>query len=157
MAERAHSCCFTGHRPEKLIRTEEAIKAGLEAAIDQAISDGYTTFITGMAQGVDIWAGQMVLRRREQDARLRLVAALAYPHGEKRWPAAWKRQYAQLLASADEVVTLSPAYHKACYQKRDEWMVDHASRVIAVYDGVAGGTRNTMEYAEKCGVEVHAV
>jgi uncharacterized phage-like protein YoqJ len=157
MADVTRSCCFTGHRPEKLKKAEEDIKKGLETAIDQAIKDGFTTFITGMAQGVDIWAGQMVLCRREANPALRLVAALAYPNGEKRWAAAWKKQYVQLLEAADEVVAISPAYHKACYQKRDEWMVNHASRVIAVYDGVAGGTKNTIEYARKCGVEVSPV
>jgi len=55
---RCHRCCFTGHRPEKLKRAETVIKKGLEEAILKAIHDGYTTFITGMARGVDIWAGQ---------------------------------------------------------------------------------------------------
>lgn len=154
MGLRKISCCFTGHRPEKLKRPEADIKRSLEAAIDQAIRDGFTTFITGMAQGVDIWAAQIVLRRRETNPTLRLVAALAYPNGEKHWHAAWKKQYIQVLACADETVTVSPAYSRACYQLRDEWMVNHASRVIAVYDGVPGGTRNTIEYADKSGVEV---
>ena len=33
-------------------------------------------------------------------------------------------------------------------------MVDHASLVIAVFDGTPGGTRYTVEYAMKQGVEV---
>ena len=32
-----HRCCFTGHRPEKLDASEEAVKAWLEEQIDQAI------------------------------------------------------------------------------------------------------------------------
>ena len=51
--QRSHQCCFTGHRPEKLKRTEDEIKKGLEEAILKAVSDGYTMFITGMARGVD--------------------------------------------------------------------------------------------------------
>jgi len=46
---RLHRCCFTGHRPEKLKRTEEKIRKGLEEAIFKAINDGYTTFITGLS------------------------------------------------------------------------------------------------------------
>ena len=49
---RMHRCCFTGHRPQKLRRSEKEIKADLESAIQQAITDGYTTFITGMAYGL---------------------------------------------------------------------------------------------------------
>ena len=50
---RLHRCCFTGHRPEKLSGSEQYIKKELEAAIRQAIRDGFVTFISGMARGVD--------------------------------------------------------------------------------------------------------
>ncbi|MHC1787390.1 MAG: SLOG family protein [Christensenellales bacterium] len=149
-----HSCCFTGHRPEKLKRTEEAIRKGLEEAVLKAVNDGYTTFITGMARGVDIWAGQIVLRLRQNSPTLRLIAALPYPTCDSRWSAGWKKQYAEVLAAADLVQSISPQYSMAAFQKRDEWMVDHAARVIAVYDGAPGGTRNTIKYALKSGVEV---
>ena len=72
-------CCFTGHRLEKLKRSEEEIKKGLKESILKAIHDGYTTFITGMARGVDIWAGQIVLRLRQHNPELRLIVALQYP------------------------------------------------------------------------------
>ena len=32
-------------------------------------------------------------------------------------------------------------------QRRDRYMVDHASLLIAAFDGSAGGTRYTVEYA----------
>lgn len=51
--KKQHRCCFTGHRPNKLNYSESEIKPLLEKAIDNAIADGYVTFITGMAEGVD--------------------------------------------------------------------------------------------------------
>ena len=36
---RLHRCCFTGHRPQKLRRTEKEIKADLESAIQQAMTE----------------------------------------------------------------------------------------------------------------------
>ena len=54
--KRLHCCCFTGHRPEKLSLSEAEVKALLEKDVDTAIENGFTTFITGMAPGVDIWA-----------------------------------------------------------------------------------------------------
>ena len=33
--KRLHRCCFTGHRPQKLRRSEMEIKADLERAIKQ--------------------------------------------------------------------------------------------------------------------------
>lgn len=51
--KRCHRCCFTGHRPEKLQRTEKGIWIDLEREIRNAIHDGLNVFITGMARGVD--------------------------------------------------------------------------------------------------------
>ncbi len=34
------------------------------------------------------------------------------------------------------------------------WMVDHSSKVIGVYTGAPGGTKETIEYAKKNGREV---
>ena len=65
--KRLHRCCFTGHRPEKLNAPETEIKQWLEKQIDQAIAEGYVTFITGCAMGVDIWAGEIVLQKRQDN------------------------------------------------------------------------------------------
>ena len=62
--ERLHCCCFTGHRPEKLSLSETEVKPLLEKAIDIAIENGFTTFITGMASGVDIWWLKLCLKRK---------------------------------------------------------------------------------------------
>ena len=50
---RLHRCCFTGHRPEKLSRSEKEIKETLRSEINLAVQAGFTVFITGMARGVD--------------------------------------------------------------------------------------------------------
>jgi uncharacterized phage-like protein YoqJ len=154
---RIHRCCFTGHRPEKLKRTEEEITQCLEDAILKAINDGYTSFITGMARGVDIWAGQIVQRLRQSNPDLRLIVALSYPGCESRWSASWKKQYAEVLSAADLVECINSKYSTVSFQKRDEWMVDQSARVIAVFDGVPGGTKNTIDYAVKNGVDVRYV
>ena len=49
--------------------------------------------------------------------------------------------------TADYVTTISDNYYRACYQKRNIWMVDHSSLVIAVFNGTASGTKNTVDYA----------
>ena len=55
------TCCFTGHRPEKINGDINVIKANLETEIRKAIDLGYDTFISGMADGVDVWAAEIVL------------------------------------------------------------------------------------------------
>ena len=34
-------------------------------------------------------------------------------------------------------------------------MIDHSSRIIAIYNGEKGGTKNTIDYAQKKGVDIH--
>ena len=153
--KRQHRCCFTGHRPQKLTRTEEQIKTELEEEIASAIRSGYTTFITGMAYGVDIWAGEIVVRLRQDNPRIKLIASIPFPGFENRWAWAWRQRYQRLLDQADYIRFTCAAYSPYAYQKRNEWMVDHASRVIAVYNGAPSGTKNTIEYAKKEGVSIH--
>ena len=70
-----HRCCFTGHRPEKLGISETRAKVLLKSAIQQAISDGYVTFISGMARGIDLWAAEIVIEEREKNSNIHLVCA----------------------------------------------------------------------------------
>lgn len=145
---RLHRVCFTGHRPEKLHQPEKVIIAGLEREIKQAIADGFVTFITGMARGVDIWAGEIVLRLRSQGQPIRLICARPYRGFESSWSADWQRRYNSIMEQADLVKYICPGYSRSCFQIRNEWMVDHSARAIAVYNGEKGGTKNTIEYAK---------
>ncbi len=65
----------------------------------------------------------------------------------------WQSRYNAILQQADLVRFVCPSYSRDCFQRRNEWMVDRSSRVIAVYNGEPGGTRNTIEYAKAKKVE----
>lgn len=150
--KRLHRCCFTGHRPEKLERTEVEIKAELQKEIHQAIADGFTVFISGMARGVDIWAAEIVLSLRDAGQPVRLICASPYEGFERSWSDQWKNRYTAILNNADLVRFICPGYSRSCFQIRNEWMVDHSSRVIAVFNGQPSGTKNTIDYARRQGV-----
>lgn len=150
-------CCFTGHRPQKLCRPESEIKRELEIAIEDAIARGYRTFITGMAYGVDIWAGEIVVRLRENNPNLHLIAAIPFEGLENRWSRDWKKRYTNLLGKVDLVRYICPSYSAGAFQKRNEWMVDHSALVIAVFNGEKSGTKNTIDYAVRCGVQIEYI
>ena len=152
--KRKMRCCFTGHRPQKLCQSESEIKSELEIAIVDAIARGYRTFITGMAYGVDIWAGEIVIRLREHNPDLHLIAAIPFADFSNRWSSEWKRHYSELLSKADFVKVICPSYNAGAYQRRNEWMVEHSAQVIAVFNGEKSGTKNTIDYAKKCGVQI---
>jgi len=152
--KRMHRACFTGHRPEKLTRTEKDIVRDLEKEIRQAIADGLSVFITGMARGVDIWAAQIVLSLRNSGYDIKLICACPYDGFESGWSKDWQQQYKEILAAADYVKYVCEGYSRSCFQIRNEWMVNHAARVIAVFNGEKSGTKNTIDYAAKAGVPV---
>ena len=158
---RKKRCCFTGHRPEKLFSrnegleaVEKEIKARLKIAVQEAIEDGLTTVITGMARGLDLWAAVVVLEEREKNPDVKLICAVPFHGFEKRWNTNEQAHYQSVLEKADFVKIVCEHYSKSCFQIRNVFMVDRASRVIAAYNGTAGGTRNTIAYAQKCGVSV---
>ncbi|MBO5452974.1 MAG: DUF1273 family protein [Clostridia bacterium] len=142
-------CCFTGHRPEKLNITEQEAKKVLESAVKDAISRGFTTFISGMARGTDMWAAEIVLREKENNAGIRLVCALPHPDFEKKWSKQNQELYNYILSKADEIHTVCEVFSMGAYMKRNKWMVDHSTLVLAFYNGTPGGTRNTIEYAKQ--------
>ena len=151
--KKQHRCCLTGHRPSKLDYSEGEIKPLLETAIDNAISVGYVTFITGMAEGVDIWAAEIVLEKKKHNAALHLICAIPHPGFENKRSEYEKERYMHILQGADYTTTVSDHYFRACYQRRNEFMVDHSSLVIAVWNGAPSGTQNTINYAKKRGVK----
>ena len=139
--KRQHCCCFTGHRPNKLDYSECEIKALLEIAINNAISDGYVTFITGMAEGADIWAAEIVLEKKKHNTALHLICAIPHPGFENKRSEYEKGRYIHILQGADYTTTISDRYFRACYQRRNEFMVEHSSLVIAVWNGLQSGTK----------------
>lgn len=157
LEKRKIRCCFTGHRPEKLHAPEHIVKERLRQAIDVAIDSGKTVFICGMARGVDLWAGQVVAERIKENPALRLICATPFIGFERTWAPHWQELYHEITGIADYKVAISNAYSSSCFQKRNIWMVNHSGLVIAAYNGEAGGTRNTIQYATQCGVPVYNI
>ena len=155
--KRKHRCCFTGHRPEKLQAPDSVVVAALEKEIRQAIADGFSVFISGMARGVDIWAAEIVLRLRDTGEAIRLICACPYQGFERGWKQSWQDRYNTILSAADLVRHICPGYSQSCFQRRNEWMVNHSARVIAVWNGQPSGTKNTIDYARRMGIPVVAV
>ncbi len=159
--DRAGTCCFTGHRPDRLpsgYRRDPAacapLRSALREAILQAVRDGFTTFLSGMALGVDTWAAEEVLSLKTAGLPLRLTAALPCPEQDARWREADRKQYRALLKQVDDVFLACDRYTPYCMSARNRWMTAHSSRLIAVFGGGPGGTANTVRYAEEQGLEI---
>lgn len=155
--KRLRRVCFTGHRPEKLNISEKEVKERLRVAIRKALEDGYTTFISGMARGVDMWAAEIVLEERKKNDNIKLVCASPFAGFEKSWNFIDRHRYNTILKKSDYIQYVCEHYSRQCFQIRNVWMVDRSTRVIAAYNGESGGTKNTIRYATSKNVEVHNI
>jgi len=154
MREHKQICCFSGHRPEKLSASEQALLMnGLEATVRRAAGAGFTAFLTGMGRGFDLWAARTVLSLRDE-LGLELWCAVPYAGQEEHWPAEWRALYQEVLLSARRVYCLHTHYTPQCFHDRNRFMVENAQRLICYFNGSPGGTAYTLRLARAHGLEI---
>ena len=156
-------CTFTGHRPHKFpwkfdegdMRCQR-LKQNLTKAILSAIADGYDYFIAGGALGVDMWAAETVLKYRDIYGLSLEIAQPFAGFNEKAEDGYAKRQQ-YILANADKVTIVSSVDDfKNAYRKRNQYMVEQSSRLIAVFNAkqIYSGTAQTVRMAQKANLEI---
>ncbi len=158
---KAITCCFTGHRPEKLPWGSDDrdprcldLLSRIEASLERAYDMGKRRFICGMARGSDLLFFESVLKLRSSRGGVRVEAAVPCPAQSRAWPAAEKERYAELLKKSDMVSVVSAKYDRGCMHRRNRYMVQNSSMLIAVFDGSPGGTSQTVAYAADRGLAV---
>lgn len=157
MSER--TVCFSGHRPEKLVcggdETNPVInrlKSMIYKEIYDSWKDGYTVFISGLARGVDMWAAEMVADLKRK-ADVKLICVKPYKNHGYNLKGVEKWRYNHILENADETVIICDEYRKNCMRLRNEYMIEHSSKLIAVVSDYRSGTGQTIRLAEKKGIE----
>ena len=161
MPEREHTCCFTGYREYKLPWGSDEndprcrkLQQQIFDTVDAVYADGIRHFICGMARGVDTYCAEIVLALRPQYPDLTLEAAIPCPSQCGGWTPEQQARWQALVERCDYETVVQDHYSAGCMQRRNRYMVDHAQRLIAVFDGQEGGTRRTVEYAMRRGLEI---
>lgn len=135
----------TGHRPKDIEEPWGIVQLKARVKLEKAQPD---LVITGMAEGFDL-----------------LMAAAAKELGLEVWTARpwtnhtagkdWIDLYGEITdyAARTRVVVESETYPGHwCMHKRNEWMVDNATHVMAYWNGKeTGGTVACIRYANKVG------
>lgn len=160
-----NSCAFTGHRPKsfpwKYDETAHGcvlLKEALTTQIIELADRGVTDYLSGMALGVDFWAAQIVLDLQKQYPAMRLHCILPCEGQESKWTPSAQEQYHTILKQANGVVYVSREYTANCMLKRNRYLVDHASILLAVFNGAQrSGTGATVRYAQKSGRELFII
>ena len=159
MSDRAITCCFTGHRPVKLpwgmneldprcLRLKEQIFSALE----EIYASGYRHFICGMAIGCDTYFAEAVQLLKAVHPDVLLEAAIPCDDQDAKWNRAQKERYAGLLERCDLSTYVSHRYLPDCMMRRNEYMIDHSSLLLACFNGRSSGTMSTILLAGRSGI-----
>lgn len=157
----SHTCCFSGYRPEKLPWGSneddercKTLKCKLADVVLRVYLRGIRHYICGMARGADMYFFDAVAQLREKYPDVTLEAAIPCEEQASKWFEAERARYFDAVARCDYETILSRQCTQDCMARRNMYMVDNSSILIAVYDGRFGGTMHTIGYAAKKGLEI---
>lgn len=170
---REKAICITGHRekyvkpyknnPDNFDITCTAVKLMLERYIEIIMGKGYTTLISGLAEGVDLWAAERVLCRKRFDKECRLIGVMPF----LKHSAGFSEENMNLLRlverHSDLLITTcdkrnvtygknaTPYTDPNVYKRRNYYIVDNSAVVIAFCseDNPHSGTAQTVRYAQR--------
>nr|MBO4518090.1 DUF1273 family protein [Clostridia bacterium] len=147
--DKARTCAFTGHRVLK----SDYNSAELTRVIKILIGGGFDTFLVGMAVGFDTECFK-ILEEIRKETPVKIVACIPCENQDYKFSAAQKAEYRRMLSVSDEKIYVSKEYTNTCMFKRNAFMVDSASVLVAYLNNDKGGTYQTVNYAKRQKVKV---
>ena len=98
------TCCFTGPRPPRLPMNGNefsadiaSLKVNIRSAVIDAYTEGFRFFMSGMAEGFDLFAAEIVLELKNKLSGIALVAVLPYSGAPKSHSSAINKRMAAVL------------------------------------------------------------
>lgn len=150
--KKEYTCAITGHR-----RAYDNIKKEtVESVFVSLIESGYDTFLVGMAVGFDTFCFN-ILNKLKEDYNFRIIACVPCENQDKNFSPKQKKQYRELLESADEKVLIEKEYTPYCMLKRNRFMVDNSSVLVSYLRVEKGGTKYTVDYARTKKIKIISV
>ena len=161
MSQKDITCCFTGHRPRKLpwgLRESDSRCIDTKKWIFNHILDlylsGFRRYYCGMAIGCDMYFAEQVIELKQKYPDVLLFGAIPCADQTSGWNIKQRLRYSELLEQFDDIELFSETYSKTCMDRRNRFMVDESSVLLACFNGSHGGTMNTILYAQREGLEI---
>ncbi|MCM1007157.1 MAG: SLOG family protein [Ruminococcus flavefaciens] len=164
--------CISGHREKSIIPyqhnkiysalTISAVKLMLYRYIDMAIERGFENFISGLATGIDLWAAEYIIKKKQSNSNITLIGVMPYLRHAEVFPADYKKLLKYVEKNSDilistnsdpEIIYKKTSPEKYLYRDRNYYMVDRSSAIIAFLNNNSSytGTRQTVSYGYKTG------
>ena len=147
--DKIKTCAFTGHR----VLNEDYNKTELERVIKGLIIGGFNTFLVGMALGFDTECFK-ILEEIRKEKPIKIIACIPCVSQDYKFSTEQKVEYKRMLNSADEKIYVSKEYTKNCMFKRNMFMVDNSSALVAYLNSDKGGTYQTVNYAKRKNIQI---
>ena len=127
----------------------------LKNHIEEAIQNGYDTFLSGMALWFDMICTEIVLSFKQKYKDVKMVGVLPCKNQDAKWPESQKARYKKLLNQLDYIKCDNDYYvGPQCMIDRNHFMIDNSSLLIALFNGLPGGTKSTIDYAKSKGKRI---
>ena len=139
------TCAFTGHRE----LPSNFPKENLEKCVHALVEKGVFLFYCGMAKGFDLLAAETVIKEKEKNKEIKLVACIPCFGQEKSYSQKDKERYLQIIKNTDEKIIFGESFQKWKFLERNRFMADNADVLVAFVSKKTGGTAYTVSYFEK--------
>lgn len=146
----------TGHRYEKLtglgkeIYRRPEVLSACQRNLDRLAAYFLRKLEADLAVSGGALAWDMAVGRGARLVGVPYVVVVPFLGQESRWSRELQEMYRALLDGAAHVVVVSDgSFSAAKMHRRNEVMADHAHRMLALWDGSAGGTGHCVNYARK--------
>lgn len=151
--DKTKTVCFTGYRTSKILSTSKntdaisSIKTRIEEAVYKLLEEGYVSFATGMADGFDLLAAEVMLKIKETHKNIQLIAVIPFKGQQYRYSDSNKQLYETILSNSDLVIYTSEYYHDRAFLDRNDFLLANSRAMICYYNGLRGGTMYTYNRA----------
>lgn len=138
----------------------------LEVLEDLIVREGKSRFISGGALGFDSMFFWCVNHLKKKYPHIQNVLAIPFVNQHIKWQSQQRKWYFKMLELADEVIDVARESQYQTFEdknstnpipldsfsgdkmkRRNEYMVDNSSVMVAFYDGSRGGTGHCYRYA----------
>lgn len=152
---------ITGYRAEKIFcNTKDknllhVIYTELYRIVSELYKQGYTHYYSGMSEGIDMLAANVVLDFKDGHPDVRFVAVTPFWWQQERYSTAGKNDYKTICSEADEVVILAEEFvGHDFYVLRSNYFVENCSAMVSYHDGQCDVMTYAHNHAEKAGIPI---
>lgn len=135
---------FTGHRYYD--GRDDGVLCDI---LEQLYDEGCRRFVSGMAQGFDLAAAEAVVHLRASHHDVELECAVPYPGFDRGFAPDDGDRFQTLLSVADRVTYVAERYSPRVFHRRNDYLVDNCSLLLAWWDGRPSGTGYTVARARR--------